>query len=61
MATAWSAENDETSKLAPPLVMMRTRSPSKPRITGRLELGPKLLELIPGKSFNVSPKVLVCF
>ena len=41
--------------------MMRTRSPSNPRMVGRLELGPKSVELTPGKPFNVWPRVLLCF
>ena len=57
MATAWSKLRLEASIEAPPLANKRTRSPSKPRITGRLALGPKPLVATPGKPSSVSPKV----
>ena len=40
-----------------PFCMMRTRSASKPRMTGRDALGPKLLAATPGRLFKVSPRV----
>ena len=40
-ATAWSGLRPERSCEAPPLLSMRMRSPSKPRMMGRPALGPK--------------------
>ena len=40
-----------------PFCIIRTRSASKPRITGRDAFGPKLVWLTPGIPFKVSPKV----
>ena len=41
IGTAWSKLRLEASNEAPALLSMRTRSPSRPRITGRLAFGPK--------------------
>ena len=38
--------------------MMSTRSPPKPRMTGRLAPGPKLRLAMPGSSSSASPMVL---
>ena len=40
-----------------PFCRMRTRSPSRPRITGRLALGPKYVAPTPGRWLMVSPRV----
>ncbi len=57
MATAWSKLRLLASKEAPPLSSMRTRSPSRPRITGRLAFGPKPVAETPGRPSSVSPSV----
>ena len=41
IGTAWSKLSADASKEAPALFMMRMRSPSCPRMIGRLALGPK--------------------
>jgi hypothetical protein len=57
MTTAWSTEVFETSKLPIPSVRMRTRSPWKPRSTGRDAFGPNAVEETPACRFSVSPSV----
>lgn len=56
-ATAWSKLRLDASTEAPLLSSKRTRSPSRPRITGRLALGPKPLAATPGRPSSVSPSV----
>ena len=48
IATAWSTDVFDTSKLPMPSVNMRTRSPWKPRRMGRDALGPKEVADTPG-------------
>ncbi len=57
MATAWSTEVLDTSKLPMPSVSTRTRSASWPRRMGREELGPKKLADTPGWRDSISPMV----
>ena len=57
IATAWSTEVFDTSKLPIPSVSTRTRSPCRPRSTGREALGPKLVADTPGWRASVSPMV----
>ena len=58
IVTAWSKLNDEASRTPTPFCIIRTRSASRPRITGREALGPKCVAATPGIPFRVSPKVL---
>ena len=55
--TAWSTLVLETSKLPMPSVSTRTRSPWKPRRTGREALGPNDVADTPGWRASVSPIV----
>ena len=57
MATAWSKLRLDASADAPPLSSRRMRSPSSPRITGRLACGPKPVAETPGRPASVSPSV----
>ena len=41
IGTAWSKLRLDASSEAPALLSTRTRSPSRPRITGRFAFGPK--------------------
>ena len=55
LATAWSAEIEETSPATEPFCSIGTREPDIPRIIGRLALCPKEELLKPNWSFRVSP------
>ena len=55
--TAWSKLRLDASTDAPPLSSMRTRSPSRPRMMGRLLCGPKPVAEMPGRPSSVSPSV----
>ena len=55
IATAWSALDEDRSRLPMPSVRMRMRSPPRPRRIGREAAGPKLVALTPGCLASVSP------
>lgn len=55
--SAWSGLVAEASIVFIPFCKMRTRSPSRPRMIGRLAAGPKYELLTPGIRANVCPKV----
>ena len=57
IATAWSTLVLEASRLPMPSVSTRTRSPWKPRSTGREALGPNEVAETPGWRASVSPIV----
>ena len=57
MPTAWSKLKLDASKIPMPFCIIRTRSASSPRITGREAFGPNCVAVTPGMPFNVSPKV----
>ena len=50
IATAWSKLRFDASVAVPPLSSRRMRSPSRPRMTGRLDCGPKPLADTPGQA-----------
>ncbi len=57
MATAWSSDRPEASSVGSPSVSTSTRSPPRPRMTGREAPGPKYVECTPGSPATVSPMV----
>ena len=56
--TPWSPDWLERSPVRMPSSRMSTRSPSKPRMMGRSEPGPKLRVAMPGSFRSASPTVL---
>jgi len=57
IATAWSGSVADKSRLLIPSMRTGARSPCSPRRIGRDALGPKLVELTPGISAKVSPRL----
>ena len=57
MVIPWWSEVDDRSPVRMPSSMMSTRSPPKPRMTGRLAPGPKLRLATPGSCSRASPMV----
>ena len=57
MGTAWSSLKADTSPVDSPFSWMLTRKPLKPRMTGRLAPGAKVVAAMPGLVANASPRV----
>jgi hypothetical protein len=56
VATAWSGEMELASIRPIPLLSTWTRGPERPRMTGRLAPGAKLVERRPGRPARRSPR-----